>query len=227
MHEKVKEATNRRRICSVASCVESKDGTFVMEKEKMLERWEEYIKELFEDNRESVIKINREKENLPFTKDEIKKVVKSVPKNKSTWPDDVAISLIQAMDDLRIEWITTTVNKIYDEGYFPLDMRRSTFITLLKKPGTAKCELHRTISLMSHITKLLLKMLLCRMRKRTKGVISEQEANIKTGNLTSHWIKIEKCVKQGCVLSPELFSLYTESILNSIAHIEGIKVGRI
>ena len=53
MHEKVKETANIRRICSAASCVESKDGTNVMEEEKMLERWEEYIKELFEYSRES------------------------------------------------------------------------------------------------------------------------------------------------------------------------------
>ena len=52
MHDKVKETTNRRRICSAASCVESKDGTIAIEKEKVLERWEEYIQELFEDNRE-------------------------------------------------------------------------------------------------------------------------------------------------------------------------------
>ena len=108
----------------------------------MSERWEEYIKELFEDNRESVIKINREKENLPFTKDEIERVIKSMPKSKSTGPDDVAIELIKAMDDLGVEWMTTIANKIYDEGHCPLDMRRSTFIALPKKPETAKRELH-------------------------------------------------------------------------------------
>ena len=37
MHEKVKETTNRRRICSAASCVEAKDGTIIMDKEKMFE----------------------------------------------------------------------------------------------------------------------------------------------------------------------------------------------
>ena len=151
MHEKLKETKNRRRICSAASCVEAKDGTIVIEKEEMLERWEEYIKELFEENRESVITISREKENLPFRKDEVEKVSNSMPKNKLTGPGDVAIELIQAMDDLGVEWRTTTVSKIYDEGYFPLDMRRSTFIALPKKSGTAKFELHSTISLMSHI----------------------------------------------------------------------------
>ena len=144
MHEKLKETTNKRRICSAVSFVESKDGTIIMEKEKSLERLEEYIKALFEDNRESVMNINREKENLPFTNDEIEIVIKSIPRNKSGGPDDVAIELIQSMDDLGVAWITIIANKMYEEGHFPLDMRRSTFIDLLKKPGTAKCELHRT-----------------------------------------------------------------------------------
>ena len=74
-----------------------------MEKEKLLERWEKYFKELFEDNRESVIKTEREKEHLLFAKDEIEKVIKSMPKNKSTGPDDVAIELLQAMDDLGVK----------------------------------------------------------------------------------------------------------------------------
>ena len=55
----------------------------------------------------------------------------------------------------------------------------------------------------------------------------EQEANIKVGNHTSDWVKMEKGVRQGCVLSPELLSLYTESIMNTIAHMEGIKIGGI
>ena len=45
-----------------------------------------------------------------------------------------------------------------------------------------------------------------------KNLYWEQEASIKIGNHTSDWVKIEKGVRQGCVLSPGLFSLYTESI---------------
>ena len=58
-----------------------------------------------------------------------------------------------------------------------------------------------------------------------KNLYWEQEANIKIGNHTSDWVIIEKGVRQGCVLSPELFALYTESIMNSIVRMEGIKVG--
>ena len=58
-----------------------------------------------------------------------------------------------------------------------------------------------------------------------KSLYWEQEANIKIGNHTSDWVKTEKGARQGCVSSPELFSLYTESIVNSTAHMEGIKLG--
>ena len=87
--------------------------------------------------------MKREKENLPISKEEIVKAIKSMPKGKAAGPDE----LIHALDDLGAEWMTKIANEIYDEGHFPTDMCRSVFITLPKKAGTTKCELHRTISL--------------------------------------------------------------------------------
>ena len=77
-----------------------------MKKEKVLQRWKEYICELFEDNRppENLV-TRREKENLPILKEEIVKAIKSMPKGKAAGPDEVYIELIQALDDLVAEWI--------------------------------------------------------------------------------------------------------------------------
>ena len=161
MHTKIKEATRKYKTCSSANCIEANDDTIIMEKEKVLERWKEYICELFEDNRPpEYLVTRREKENLPILKEEIVKAIKSMPKGKAAGPDEVFIELIQALDDLGAEWMTKIANKIYEEGHFPTDMSRSVFITLPKKAGTTKCELHRTISLMSHMTKVILKILL-------------------------------------------------------------------
>ena len=55
MHSKVKQVTNKHRTCSSATCIEAKDDTIIMEKEKILNRWVEYIEELFEDNRKDKI----------------------------------------------------------------------------------------------------------------------------------------------------------------------------
>ena len=84
-----------------------------METEKLLERWNEYIYELFKDNRPpEYLVTRREKENLPILKKEIVKAIKSMPKGKAAGPDEVYIELIQALDDLGAEWITKIANKI-------------------------------------------------------------------------------------------------------------------
>ena len=51
MHAKIKEATRKCKTCSSANCIEANDVTIIMEREKLLERWKEYICELFEGNR--------------------------------------------------------------------------------------------------------------------------------------------------------------------------------
>ena len=53
----------------------------------------------------------------------------------------------------------------------------------------------------------------------------EQKAVIKIGDDRSNWIKIEKGVRQGCVLSPDLFSLYSQLVMDEMEQLDGIKIG--
>ena len=71
-HTKIEKATRKYKTCSSANCIEANDGSIIMEKEKILERWKEYTCELFKDNRppEYLVRM-REKENLPVLKEEI------------------------------------------------------------------------------------------------------------------------------------------------------------
>ena len=43
-----------------------------------------------------------------------------------------------------------------------------------------------------------------------------QEATVRTMHGTMDWFKIRKGVKQGCILSPCLFNLYTEYIMQNV-----------
>ena len=51
----------------------------------------------------------------------------------------------------------------------------------------------------------------CLMRNTYVG----QEATLRSLYGTTDWFKIEKRVRQGCLLSPCLFSLYTEHIMRN------------
>ena len=64
-------------------------------------------------------------------------------------------------------------NQICNQWVLPEEMCQSFFVPLPKKPGTLLCEEHRTISLMSHLTKVMLKVL----GKRIKHKI-ETELNV-------------------------------------------------
>ena len=56
-----------------------------------------------------------------------------------------------------------------------------------------------------------------------------QEAAVRTGHETTDWFQIGKGVHQGCVLSPCLFNLYAEYIMQNVRLDEaqaGIKTAR-
>ena len=53
----------------------------------------------------------------------------------------------------------------------------------------------------------------------------QQTVAIKINNNISGYQRIEKGVRQGCVLSPELFSLYSEIILRTIEDKPRISIG--
>ena len=103
----------------------------------------------------------------PITYQEVEYALKGMPMRKSPGPDDIVTEMILAADDMGIAELTKLSNMMYIQGGFPSELNKSIFITLPKVNRATKCEKHRTISLMSHITKLVLQIVINRIRGRT------------------------------------------------------------
>ena len=121
-------------------------------------------------------------------KDEVKKATDTLRPGKAAGEDEITTEMLQASDEIGIDKITVLCNKIYDTGYIPDDMRKSTFIPIPKKAKAVNCADFRTISLMSHVTKILLKIILHRNSTVIDREIGENQIGFRKGNSTREGI---------------------------------------
>ena len=63
----------------------------------------------------------------------------------------------------------------YNTGVWPEDVLRSVIVSLKKKTGARSCEDHHTISLISHTSKVILKILAKRMENKIFSVIGDDQ----------------------------------------------------
>ena len=174
MHNEIEEIMGKK-ACSSSGCIKAKNGDLIMDKSKMLERWTEYIGDLFQDNRgeKPVIKKNIDGPKILIS--EVRTAMSKMKNNKAAGPDEIVAEMVSALDDFGIQKLTECLNEIYDTGVIPEELSKSIFIALPKKAGAIECELHRTISLMSHINKILLRIIMLRARSRIMPEIGEEQ----------------------------------------------------
>jgi len=53
----------------------------------------------------------------------------------------------------------------------------------------------------------------------------DQQASVRLNDIMSDYMEVMRGVRQGCILSPDLFSLYTEMIMCHIKDLDGFLIG--
>ena len=86
IHCQIMEITGKKRDNGTTTCVEAKDGTIIMEKDKILDRWSEYICELYDDDRGAMPVITTCSIS-PITYQEVEYALKGMPMMTSPRPD--------------------------------------------------------------------------------------------------------------------------------------------
>ncbi|GFS10001.1 RNA-directed DNA polymerase from mobile element jockey-like [Elysia marginata] len=132
MYKNIEEITGKK-ACSSTGCLKAKNGDIIIDKERILERWAEYIEELFNDNRKEYDVMKRNLAGPPILKDEVRAAIRKMKSGKATGPDKISVELIEALEDYGIEKTTNLLNEIYDTGQIPTDLTKSILIALPKK----------------------------------------------------------------------------------------------
>ena len=296
MHSEIKQFT--RKHTRSGGCIKDRKGNVLFEAEDIMNRWMEYVKELFHDNRiDNTIKTYLQGPQI--LKSEVESALTDMRTGKAAGIDNVTTEMLQALGNFGIEVLTDLLNSMYETVYIPEDLCTSIFILLPKRPGAMECSDFRTISLMCHVLKLLLTIILRRISNKVNFEISEvqygfrknsgtreaifnlkilaekyievnqdiyacfidyskafdsvkhadmvnylknidldendvalianlywcQKTKIRLQHGLSTPLDIQKGVRQGCVMSPSLFNLYTDYIFREIDNYPGLKVG--
>ena len=104
--------------------------------------------------------------------------------------DQITYEMIRAFGTFGISKVTELANIIYNSGEVPKQMLQSIFIAFPEKAGTIECDNYRLISLISHITKIILRILMNRNKRRINEPISDVQFGYKSGKGTKNAVYV-------------------------------------
>ena len=142
-----------------------RNGTCLTEAEDIKKRWQEYTEELYKkdlhdpDNHDGVIT-----HLVPDVLEcEVKWALGSTTTNKASGGDGTPVELFQILKDDAVKVLHSTFQQIWKTQQWPQDWKSSVFIPIPKKGNAKECSNYRTIPLISHKSKAVLKILQARL----------------------------------------------------------------
>ena len=124
-------------------------------------------------------KTNKQVNNKPLLSLEVKWALGSITTNKASWCDGIPVELFQILKDDAVKVLHSICQQIWKTQQWPQDWRRSVFIPIPKK-GTAKeCSNYHTIALISHASKVMLKILQARLQQYVNRELPDVQAGFR------------------------------------------------
>ena len=96
---------------------------------------------------------------------EFKWALESITMNKASGGDGISVELFQILKDDAVKVLHSICQKIWKTQQWPQDWKRSLFIPISKKGNAKECSNYRTIALISHASKVMLKILQARVQQ--------------------------------------------------------------
>ena len=127
--------------------------------EDIKKRWQEYTKELHKkdlhdpDNHDGVITHLE----LDILECEVKWALGSITANKASGGDGIPAELLQILKCDAVKVLHSICQQVWKNQQWPQDWKRSVFIPIPKKGKAKECSDYCTIALISHTSKVMLK----------------------------------------------------------------------
>ena len=107
---------------------------------------------------------------------EVKWALGSITTNKVSGGDGIPVELFQILKDDAVKVLHSLCQHIWKTQQWPQDCKRSVFIPIPKKGNAKECSNYRTIALISHVSKVMLKILQARLQQYVNSKLPDVQA---------------------------------------------------
>ena len=174
-----------------AKVIADKDGKLLTDSDQVLKRWTEYCGGLYNYELKpdtSILQANQAPieslDSPPILKEEVEAAIRHLKVGKSPGGDNIPSELIRSGGDSTASALAALCQKIWEHRKWPKEWTQSLVIPLPKKGNLRKCQNYRTISLISHPSKVMLRIILNRLKSKAEELLSEEQAGFRARRST-------------------------------------------
>ena len=111
----------------------------------------------------------------------VKWALGSIITNKASEGDGIPTELFQTLKDNAVKVLHSKCQQIWKTQQWPQDWKISVFISIPKKDNAKECSNYHTIALISHATKLMLRILWGRLQQYMNHELPDAQARFRKG----------------------------------------------
>ena len=112
---------------------------------------------------------------------EVKWALESITMNKASGGDGILVELFQILEDDAVKVLHSLCQQIWKTHQWPQDWKRFICILIPKKGNAKECSNYRTIALISHASKVMLKILQARLQQYLYCELPDVQAGFRKG----------------------------------------------
>ena len=127
---------------------------------------------------------------------EVKWALGSITMNKASGGDEIPAELFQNLKDDAVKVLHSICQQIWKTQQWPQDWKRSIIIPIPMKGNAKECSNYRTIALISHANKVMLKMLQARLQQYMNCELPDVQIGFRKGRGNRDQIAIICWIKE-------------------------------
>jgi hypothetical protein len=177
MYRRIKTLTGQDKIKNRNEGIKDEQGELMSEPEEIKNRWKRYIEVLYDkDGKPSEADFQMEEESLvdpdalgpDLMESEVTEAIKELTTKKAEGIDGIPGEFWKNLGQEGMKVLIDLCRKLglYVTGIWPSDFTKAVMVPLPKKVNAVECNDYRTISMIPHASKILLKIIMKRIERK-------------------------------------------------------------